>query len=273
MQSAFTLPGGLIGPDGACYRRGSLRPLNGGDEEWIHAQPDDTSQAVVVTGLIARCVRRIGHQRVTRALVRQLFTGDRDFLLLRLYQVTFGGVISLVPICPAAGCGIKMDLDLLVSEIPIEERPVRASYRLSLDAQATEIAFRLPRGADQERLASARGASAGQLREFLLDACTLSGARPNDSSEALSDAIEHCGAGVALEVSVHCPECGHPFDVELDIAGLLLREVARRQAAFDREIHLLASHYRWSLRELLLLPVPRRQRFIRLLGDELRGQG
>lgn len=273
MQTAFTLPGGLLGSSGTCTRRGWLRPLNGADEEWLHELPSDTGQAAVVTGLLARCVRRVGHDRVTPGMMRRLAIGDRDFLMLKLYQVTFGDVISLLPICPKPGCGAKMNLDLAVADIPIENRPTEPSYCLMLDGEPpAEIKFRLPRGADQERLAAMKGASAAELRERLLDACMLSGDRPRGSSDALAEAIEQRSPGVALEVELHCPECEHAFDLDLDIAALVLREVAQRRATFDREIHLLAFHYRWPLHELFSLTAPRRQRFVRLLGDELRGQ-
>lgn len=273
MQSAFTLPGGLLGSSGTRIRRGWLRPLNGADEEWIHGLPSDISQAAVVTGMLARCVRRIGQHRVTAGMARRLAVGDRDFLMLKLYQATFGDVLSLLPICPDRGCRAKMDLDLAVADIPIEERPVETSYRLALDGEPrTEIEFRLPCGADQERLATAKGVSAVALREMLLDGCTLSGDRPAGSSDALAEAIELRAPGVELEVELHCPECGHRFELDLDVAAIFLREVARRRAAFDREIHLLAFHYRWPLQELFSLTAPRRQRFVRLLGDELVGQ-
>jgi hypothetical protein len=273
-RANFTLAGGLLQSDGACHREGWLRPLNGFDEEWIHALTPSTSRAVFVTGLLARCVRRIGGRKVTREMLRELTVGDRDQLMLRLYQASFGDRLSLVLTCPREGCGAKLDLDLRVEDIPVEERALQASYWLRLGgAEPVEIEFRLPRGGDQERLASSGGLKEGEAHDRLLDACVLSGPWPAWGKEALTAAIEERAPRVESEVEVTCPECGHPFDAELDPITLLLQEVERGRTVFDRELHLLAFHYHWPLGELYSLPRSRRQRFLQLLLDELGAEG
>ena len=269
MDAEFTLPGGWLDAGGACHRRGVLRPLAGSDEEWIHSVPASRPRAAFVTDLLARCVLRIGGRRATQQVVRELTIGDREFLVLKLYQATFGDRYAMVLTCPRAECGAKMDLDLLIEQIPVEERPLAASYRLELlEPEPLTVEFRLPRGADQERLAEL-GDDATAQRDGLLDACVVGEAPPAWSREALIAAIETRAPGVESELEVSCPDCGLPFEVELDLASLLLQEVERGRAAFDRELHLLAFHYHWPLRELYSLTRPRRHRFLRLLMDEL----
>jgi hypothetical protein len=270
MRATFTLPGGLLDGSGPRLQAGWLRPLDGFDEEWIHSLPPSTARAAFVTQLLARCVRRIGGRRVTRAVARALTVGDRDFLVLRVYQATFGGVLALVLDCAHPGCGAKMNLDLRIEDIPVEERRPEASYRLRLGApEPVEIEYRLPRGADEERLASSGPGTPAELRQRLLDACVLSEGRPAWSDEALTAAIEAGTPHVEWEIEVRCPQCDRSFDVELDVVSVLLQEVAQGRRGFDREIHLLAFHYHWPLRELLALTRPRRQRFLRLLMGEL----
>lgn len=266
--TTFTLPGGLVGDDGACHRGGALRPLDGHDEEWVHALPASMSRAAFVTELLRRCVIRVGGRRVTRHAVRDLSVGDRDFLVLKLYQATFGDRLSLVPVCPRRECGAKMDLDLNLSDIPVEERPLLASYRVRLEG-AGEIEFRLPRGGDQERLAALSGVSPEEAHARLLEACVLAGELPAGAREALTEAIEQHAPHVESDIELTCPECGHLFDAEIDMASTLLQEVARGRAAFERGLHLLALHYHWPPSELYALTRPRRQRFLRLLVDEL----
>jgi hypothetical protein len=266
LLATFRLPGGVLSTDGTRQRTGTLRPLNGYDEEWASTLPSSTSRAAFVTGLLERCVKQVGDQPTTRSLVRDLTVGDRDYLVLKIHEATFGEKLSLLLVCPREGCGAKMDLDLAVADIPVEEREVRPSYRLALEGMA-EVEFRLPRGGDQEALAEA--GDAGDLRERLLDACLLSGTRAPGSSEAFGEAIEQLAPRVESELEVACPECGQRFEAELDVVSLLLQELARGRAGFDREIHLLALHYHWPLRELLSLTRPRRRRFLRLLVDEL----
>jgi len=52
--------------------------------------------------------------------------------------------MSRVLACPHGGCGARMDLDLLVGDISIDERPTQPSHRVKLDD--FEIEFRVPRG-------------------------------------------------------------------------------------------------------------------------------
>jgi hypothetical protein len=286
MHAEFTLPGGLVDAVGARHRRARLRPLNGFDEEWMHGLPGSTSRAAFVTELLRRCVARIGDRRLTRGVARELTVGDRDYLVLKLYEVTFGGKAALVLACPHAACGAKMDLDLVIAEIPVDVKPVEASYLLRVEApeeaaepesRAVEVEFRLPRGADQERIATSDARDPEQARDQLLEACVLRVGSSGDvarllpawSREALIRAIEDRAPSVEWEMEMICPECGHAFDAELDVVSLLLDEVKRGRASLDREIHLLAFHYHWSLRELYGLTRTRRRRFLRLLADEL----
>jgi hypothetical protein len=277
----FMLPGGLLDHRGVRHREGRLRPLAGRDEAWLHDVSPATRQAFLVTELLSRCVRTIGPHRATREMVRDLTVGDRDYLLLKLREVTFGAAISMVPSCPRPDCGAKMDLDLLVSDFPVEERPVGVSHRVSCDEpRPVTVEFRVPTGHEHEQVAALVGLDDEQLRDRLLASCILSivdadGAAvgfeslaPSSKSQ-IADTIENASPRVETELELACPACAETFVLALDPASLLLEEIARHRTRFDREIHVLALHYHWSLRELLGLSRPRRQRYLRLLIAEL----
>jgi hypothetical protein len=283
-QEEFTLPGGLLDSKGACYRQGRLRALTGADEEWIYSLPTSRMQAPFVTELLARCIHSIGTERVTKDLLRQLTSGDRDYLLLKLRQASFGDLVSLVLICPREACGAKMDLDINIEQIPVEARELRTSYRLRLgEPGSLEIEYRVPCGGDEEKLLLSVSPDRTTLRNQLLAACVVgigseSSRNSNDElsesiKQALIDAIEEVAPRVETEIEVPCPECNQRFTFELDPVQLLLEEVGRGRRNFEREIHLLALHYHWPLRELLGLTRPQRQRYLRLLIDELDARG
>jgi len=273
------LPGGFVDADGVVHRQGRLRPPQGRDEQWLHALPGSARQAHVVTELLRRCVRAIGPHRTTPDMMRDLGVGDRDYLLLALRQATFGDRFAIVLACPRSECGKSMDITLDIAAIPVAERPVGRDIRVNL--QTVDVEARLPCGRDQEAVADADDAGGSETSARLLDRCILrmSPTReggPRTAEElgpaeraAVADAIEEAAPGLALEMETRCPECGHSFSTALDAPALVLDELRSGGRKLDEEIHLLAFHYHWSLRDLLGLSRPKRRRFVQLVHAEL----
>jgi hypothetical protein len=123
--------------------------------------PPDTTQAQAVTEVLARAVVSIGPYRSTRQIIRALPIGDRDYLSMKLNQLTFGRRAELVLTCDA--CGKKMDADFDLEAIPVAERPQQAEYVLRVEDEA-EVRF---------RLASRRGSRDGHERSGAADPCLL----------------------------------------------------------------------------------------------------
>src|SRR5215510_6667604 len=107
----FTLPGGVLDSTGQCHRDGRLRPLTGNDEDWLYSLPLHTRHAGFVTELLARCVISIGRCPITHDLIRDLSVGDRDYLVLKLREASFGTQLLRVLHCSHTACGAKLDLD------------------------------------------------------------------------------------------------------------------------------------------------------------------
>ena len=280
---SFVLPGGFVDAHGVVHRQGRLRPPEGRDEQWLLGLPASARQARVVTELLRRCVRAIGPYRATRDMMLDLGVGDREYLLLALRRAAFGDHLALVLTCPRQGCGKPMDAGLDLDVIPVAERPVGRPLRLGLPV--AEVEARLPSGRDQEAIADLadhrEGGGATDRAALLLDRCILgvnptrdggpraaSGLGPAERA-AVAEAIEQAAPGPAIDMEARCPECGHVFSALLDTAALVLDELRGGGRALDEEIDLLAFHYHWSLRELLGLSRPRRQRFVRLVHDQL----
>jgi hypothetical protein len=262
MPSRLTvvLPGGLLDEDGVLHRTAVLRYLRGRDEEWLRELPAETTQARGVTEVLARVVVSIGPYRATREMIRGLTVGDRDYLAMKAGEMAFGGRVELVLTCEV--CGEKMDADFDLDAVPVIERPQQAEYIVQLDGDA--LHFRLPRGADQEEVASVAA---------LLDRCLVgeSAGRPlSDAARAALDReLERVAPAVQASVEAVCPECGSTTAIRFDPGVVLFRELYRRQRHFEHGIHLLSFHYHWPLREILALTTPRRERYLRLLEGEL----
>src|SRR5262245_4419436 len=184
----FTLPGGMLDPSGRRHRDGWLRPLNGRDEDWLHSLAPSPRHAGLVSELLARCVTSIGPHAMTVDTIRDLSAGDRDYLVVKLREATFGAHLSRVLTCPHDGCGARMDLELQVDDFEIGERPAQPSHRVRIDdppdGAALDVEFRVPRGRELERIAAHPATSVDELRDRLLEWCIVRIAAVDDGGES-----------------------------------------------------------------------------------------
>jgi hypothetical protein len=274
-RARFSLPAGWLDQNGAREHGVELRALCGADEEWIHSLPGETRQVSVAAALLTRCLRRIGARRASPAMIRELTVGDTDFLLLRLWELTFGHRVELVLQCPRGACGAKMDVDFTLRAVPIEPCPQLPSYTVRFpDGPVRAVDFRLPRLGDLEEIDS-------RSAETLLDRCLLSiddqseldpaGPRslPAELRAAIEAEMERVSATAHGEIEAECAECGAAFTIALEPMTWLLSEVARRRREFEADVHLLSFHYHWPLRDILSMPRAQRQHYVRLLLEQI----
>lgn len=293
-EGLFLLPGGYLDCEGNRHREVKLRPLTGREEEWIADPTREWTEATLVTALLRRCVERIGPDRPNEEMIRSLAVGDRDYLMMRLRQITFGKRVEITLVCPRSECAEKMDIDLELDQIPIEPKPVAPYYTITLsdglgNGAATreegpprrEVTFRIPNGGDQE---AARGwLELGErervnrlLARSLLKVGEADGITPDQVArlsertvEEIAAAMERFTPQVEAEMEARCPECGHLFTHRFEIVPLFLNELLRGRTRLEREVHLLGFYYHWPLREILGMTRRKRRRYLRLLTDEL----
>ncbi|MBI3803972.1 MAG: hypothetical protein HY282_09460 [Nitrospirae bacterium] len=287
-EGLFLLPGGYLDPDGNLQREGVLRPLTGREEEAAADPARGWTEATLVTALLGRCVTRIGPYRPTEPLLRSLAVGDRDYLMLRLRQITFGPRVEMTLVCPRPLCAKKMDADLDLAQISVAPRPMAPHHTLTLseagailDEQGRfqrEVVFRIPNGEDQEAV---RGWEMLDERERVVRLLSRCLASPPDavrrwstrSVEEITAAMEQQSPQVEIDMELHCPECGGHFIHPFEIVPFFIKELLRDRGQFEREVHLLAFYYHWPLREILGLTRQKRRRYLELLTDELERSG
>src|SRR5215831_1866165 len=165
-QGVFVLPGGYADASGAVYREVELRSPTGFEEESFSELDGDLCAAGFTSQVLARCVKRIGPLApVSPELAGAMLPRDQDFLIVKTYRWTFGPKLWIGLDCPDAACGKRMDIELMLDELPFDVKPVDARY-----FRAGEVEFRLPTGADLERIA-ALNLPAGQARARLMAMC------------------------------------------------------------------------------------------------------
>lgn len=287
---AVTLPGGFLDKNGKLHRDVELSVLAGNEEEWL--ANSQLSPAAMTTYLLKQCVQRIGEiQPVNKQHVRQLLVSDREFLLLKLRQNTFGDRIQSNLPCPWPECHHKIDIDFNISDIPITASPsIKASYEIKLDASEHSptvnvmskiISFRLPNGSDQEAITQFIDTNESLAMNQLLRHCLLSIDNENPPTAISIDrltlaerfqierSMEAIAPNLDLTMELSCPHCKRSFVAPFEIQDFFFGELRTDLELLFRETHYLAFHYHWSESEILSMPRQKRRKYIEILADEI----
>ncbi len=243
----FTLPIGYADAEGALHRRVALRKMTGKEEAILADKRYQRNGGKLVTELLHSCVTRIGDLPSNgRSVVGDMYSADRNFLLLKLRSVTFGPELKTSYTCPSCGETMRLveDLDALpvnaidgdsVDDIRVE---LEDGYVDRDGTLHTALVLRLPRGADEEAVAAQMRQNASVGKNALLARCMKSlGDIPKHRLEALGAhilaeltladrrAIDHAlnsaAPGVDLTREIECPFCGHSFKSTLDLSNFL----------------------------------------------------
>lgn len=286
------LPGGHFDSTGNVHLEAELVPLSGREEEYL-ANRQNKESASLVTTILSRCVRRIGDIKpVSEEVARNLLVADRQFLLLKLREMTFGDQVQSTVFCPWPNCGNRVDIDFSTKDIPIQESEDKGpifTMRLSSEAvlnpeggvQENEIVFRLPNGGDQEALATLIVENeAAALTALLLRCIQQLGSSSDCGQEQISrlsplarmeieQRMEALAPKIDLTLGANCPECHRDFTMPFDLQQFFFGEWKTSHELLCREVHYLAYHYHWSEEEIMDFPREKRRKYIEVLAEEI----
>lgn len=291
-MKTLKLPGGYVDETGILHREAELIPLTGKEEELL-ARNRIPESASLVTIVISRCLQRLGTiAPVTEDVARNLLIADRQYLLLKLRQATFGNRVQATVSCPWPGCGKKVDIDFSITDIPIKESVEKGPlFKMELSAEAAiqgsngkqyrTVSFRLPNGSDQESISPLLSENEALALTRLLERCIYSiGSLKNHGSDLISRLspmarleIEKQMAAAAphveLDMGANCPECNREFTIPFDLHDFFFGELRNSIDLLYREVHYLAYHYHWSEGEIMGMSREKRQKYIEVLADEI----
>jgi hypothetical protein len=237
-ERTVVLPGGMLDRDGRCYKSVALRELTGADEELLCQRFENGAEQV--TAFLARAIARIeGWQApIDHECVRNMLVGDRDYLLLRLRQAEVGDQVHEVVRCRAPACGRKVDVEFLISELPVRHvATVAHRYAVALigdHGARHEARLRLPTGADVEAIASLiasqPGAANTRLYARILE--SLQGyeigsedrvrALPLRLRSQLAAFVARTAPGPDLLIDIACPHCEADLAYTFDLHAFFL---------------------------------------------------
>lgn len=238
------LPLGYIDSAGRVHCCAVIQKMRGHEEALFY----DTSLSAgrLVTELVKGClVRLVDGPEITGALVSQLFSADRNFLMVQIRRITLGDVVTCRYTCRGCGADIAVAEDLGRIEVRRgTDSQLRTTVRVELDdgyrdAEGvihTALELRLPRGDDEEFVAQMTGNDPLRARDALVLRCIKSfGTMRKATLEGfglkilrdltLGDrrkvyrALDDDAPGVNFRRTVVCERCGERSTTMLDVAS------------------------------------------------------
>lgn len=277
---------------GVIHQDVELRPLSGREEE-ILTTGRKQDAAISTTAILCRCIQRIGSiSPISQNVARALLVADRQYLLLKLREATFGERVQATILCPWQDCGKPMDIEFSLRDIPTTESEDKGPiYKMELSPEAAFIddsgsynrwvTFRLPNGGDQEVVSPLLSEDEEKASVMLLERCIQTmGCVRNPGYEQISKLsslarmeieaqMETVAPKVDLTMRTICPECDRDLTTPFDIQSFFFSELKISSDLLYREVHYLAYHYHWSEREIMDMPRGKRRKHIEILADEI----
>ena len=231
----FNMLAGYIDEDGNLHTSFTVREMTGRDEEAISKGDVRQNGAKLVTTLLERCVTSIGSltkkevgSEKWKDIIRSLYVGDQDYILIKLRELSMGGEIEVNHTCPNCKESLKTLLD--VSELDVEpfkgQRVVPFSlpkgYKDKKGVVHKSGTMRLPTGLDREvltplaktNLAKAETTMLTRLCKFndgaYIDEDVMGSLSIRDR-EYLQKLLQKHIFGIRLETEVVCDTCGETF--------------------------------------------------------------
>ena len=248
VDEVFELLAGYIDDEGILQKTFTIREVNGNDEEAIYNSNKKANGASVITLLLERCVISIGNitrksagsTEAWRKVIQGLLVGDRDYIVLKLRELSVGDEFEVSHTCPNPECKAELTSFVNIDEISIE--PFKGDYTIPFDLPKgykdksgnvhKEGILRLPNGLDGEILGPiAKKNIAKGTSMMLTRICTfadgtiitqdvMSSLTVRDR-RYLSDILKDNVFGVDTTVDITCSDCGETFKATFNPANFI----------------------------------------------------
>ena len=241
-----------------------IREATGADE-LIVLEPAGTPVATVLT-LASRLATGAAGQLPAWD---ELPAADVGAIALTIRQAWLGDTIRTDAFCTSPDCGERMDIAFAIPAYLACHRPRR--YRgvgAGRDAgwftlAGTSVSFRLPTVGDVQA-----AATAPDPELFLRERCVRPATVPAAVARRVSRAMSALAPSLAGTITANCPACGDSRLLQFDPVTYSLAELRDAASGLYEEVHLLASTFCWTERDILALPRRRRARYADLIHNQ-----
>lgn len=197
--------------------------------------------------------------------------GERDARLFGVREALFGERIEVTARC--ARCGERLQAEFSTRDIIHSLARAESESVVGVELHGYDVQLRLPTSRDIEEVI---GLPSGEARAALLRRCITRAVRdgaPQDPASVPDEVMDAVLAELSrrdplaeLQIEVSCEACGHARPMSFDIGEHLWGDISECATRLLREVHLLASAYHWTERDICRLSAARRRAYLDLLG-------
>ena len=200
----------------------------------------------------------------------QISFGNRNYLLIQIYNTLFGKSLECVTICPE--CSYQLEFSLSTDEIIFQPHEQTKVYEFNRDN--FKIIYKLP---DSYDLASASKHNEIQsARNELLNRCIIETIYddkkitalelPEEIIQKLSQEFADNDPNSEILINLVCQNCNSDWTSFFDISSFLVKSINFSAKNILRDVHTLALVYGWSEADILNMTPQKRNWYINLSG-------
>jgi hypothetical protein len=189
---------------------------------------------------------------------------ERNLLLLRLHELTFGSWLNVFGVCPKC----EEQFEFAVPAAEMAARLEGQSPDSPMTWREAGRQYRLRAVTTDDLLATLGVPDTTAAQDLLLARCLeVSPAKPGGPpTAAVLRRFEQLNAAAELSCGIDCPGCTTRELLDLDVARFLWIEVRNAARKLLAEIHELASAYGWSERDIAQMGAGRRAAYLEMLS-------
>jgi hypothetical protein len=192
----------------------------------------------------------------------QLPIGHRDYLLMKLRASAFGASATGFAYCPY--CKSEEEFTFDTSIVTKPEMTNESMFDIEHDRY--RIRFRLPNTRDV-----ALSGNEKELLDRIIVSATDNDCRidasgiPDELVGMINAKISQIDPLSHIMLNLVCSSCKQSWDLVFDVVIYYWAEIERLAKNLMSDIHVLASAYHWSPKDILSLPAGRRKVFIEMV--------
>ena len=201
-----------------------------------------------------------------------LSVGQRDALLLRLREITFGPSLECFAAC--LQCGERLEFTMDVPGILAAHSEEQIGQDIAVEVNEYTVVLRLPNSLDLAAIAAYNDVE--MARDEIVRRCVLRASRDEIKmavEELPHEVVEPVVAHMAeldplseVRFDVQCSECGHNWPIFFDIVSYFWAEIAAQARRLMHEVHTLARAYAWHETDILAMSARRRRNYLSMVS-------